>query len=234
MIDYQVGEIVGFRIFRLEPNATLGSYSAPHVWLLGENVAVCASGRRRRQHGTVPALGCGCGFWMYKDLGRCARMFRLELSSSPRSLSATRFGSFEPEPTAVLGRSRAWGRVLEGDDGWRAEFAAVDELYDIGQGLDLRAAADRYQVPLSTVELDLALTVVGILSERDDSVGADGRVGILVNGKSLQLRTDSRAFFEAWRLPLGTQVRVALDPNSGDVANIFRLDPANGTESSHR
>jgi hypothetical protein len=221
MNDLQVGEVTGYRLFRLDPEGLLASYSAEYAWIPGANEASCLA-RKRRQHGPVPAMGCGCGFWMYKDLERCARMFRGDLLASREQFHGG-FGGFEPNGQAILGRCKAWGRVLEGEDGWRAEFAKVDALLDLGLDADLGRAAEVYAAPVEMVSIDLALSHRGVLTSRDDQADASHRIGIELDGsRRLLVDLDSRAFLQLWKMELGTQVEVRLDER-GDVAEVRLL-----------
>ena len=165
MTDLQVGEVRGFRLFRMQAGSVLRSYSATYRWSPGRNEATCLS-TERRGHGAIPEIGCGCGFWIYRDLDRCGRMFRTELLAKGSGSHRT-FGEFEPRSLAVLGECRGWGRVLEGDDGWRTEYAAVDTILDIGQGVNLSSLAVRYEVPVVAASVDLALRHTGRLTARD-------------------------------------------------------------------
>ncbi len=218
-IDIQVGEVSGFRLFRAAPDGRLESYAVHHAWSPGTNTAAC--GGRKKGHGPVPALGCRCGFWMYRDLARCASMFRHELMGNDKP---GRFGSFEPRHRGVLARCDGWGRVLEGDDGWRVEKARINCLLDVGQRVDLRPWAEAYDVLIVSAEIDLSLTCIGRLTALGEDVGREMRTGIRVGRRLLVVRTDSMIFLQLWQLPLGSPVKVVLDPETGDVAGIRLLD----------
>ena len=217
MSDLQVGALRGFRLFRTGLDGSLGSYSADYYWSPGPNEAACHDKRQRHD---VPATACGCGFWIYNDLRRCALTFRSELLAT-RDGHNRYFDGFEPRPRAILGQARGWGRVLEGESGWRTQFAAVDALLDIGQAVDLTPMADRYDVPVVAYPLDLSLVRSGILTARDDAANGDNRVGVVLDDVPLWVSMDTPAFFDLWRIQLGTAVEIHLDPRTGDVARVI-------------
>jgi hypothetical protein len=79
-----------------------------------ELVAACHPYRGARLqvpvHGSAPVFGCSCGIYA---------------SDSLRSLALSA-GAFPPVP--VVGTAAMWGRVIEHDRGYRAEFAYPDRL----------------------------------------------------------------------------------------------------------
>ena len=201
MIEPQVGEIVGFRLFLMSEDGVLSSYAAAYGWEPGINEATCPA-FKRAGHGPVPAVHCKCGFWMYRDLVSSAWMFRGELAGIWNPL-ANPFGRFESLQVAVLGQCRGWGRVTVGESGWRTQFAAIDALFDIGNGTDLGVAASRYDVLAVQAELDLSLVRTGRLTRFGDTVDVRGRVEVEIDGSPLLVRNETDVFFELWAVPLG-------------------------------
>jgi hypothetical protein len=227
MTDLQVGAVRGFRLFRLGPDRSLGSYSATYQWTAGQNEAAC-NGKKHRDK--VPAIGCGCGFWMYSDLQRCALMFRAELLGINAYARGHVFGGFEPRAEAIIGQTRGWGRVLEGEAGWRTQFAALDALVDIGHPVDLGPVADRYNVPVVLMPTELSLVRTGILTRRDERATEQGKVGIWLKDRRFWVSMNSPAFFDLWKLKLGTAVELHLDVQTGEVVRaIPRADLDAGT-----
>jgi hypothetical protein len=95
---------VGWRSWTLE-NGRLYSVTQRWVWPVGEELrAVCDIG-----HNRPPRLKCGCGIYALQTLHhlRSSAYFRND----------------------VFGKVSLWGRVLEADDGYRAEFAYPKVLY---------------------------------------------------------------------------------------------------------
>lgn len=142
-----VGELEGYRSF-LVLGRELRSYAARYVWRPGPNVATCTQARPPKRtrvfrnapdgsglveveveepgHGLIPDPSCGCGFWAY-------RFEYLARQKGPGPLGvgtgAASYGSFGGDLKGlVLGRVKLWGRVLEGEDGWRAEKARITAL----------------------------------------------------------------------------------------------------------
>ena len=220
-----VGEVRGFRIFWPEDDGSLSSGFVEYTWSPGRNEATCEderpAARPKTRHGLVPAPGCKCGFWMYKDLERGARMFRVELLGEPEAHPMpTRFGAFDEDVQAVLGEVSGWGRVREGEDGWRVQFARIRALIDISQDMDLSDWAGTYDVPVVRVDVDLAISHAGQLTARGEDVGKPMRMGIRLGDRLFVVPKDSAAFFPLHRIPLGAKVAISLDPSTWEVAEV--------------
>jgi hypothetical protein len=147
-------EFVGYRVFR-SFGCGLYSYSADYSWVPGPNEAACRHAGRPG-HGPIPSLGCSCGFWIYKGAEAAARRFyTLMFPSGPSSWGPFGdFGQHTSDP-ALFGEVRLWGRVIEGDDGYRAQWAELQALLDIGQDIDLTPWCDAYDVVPLGVSVDL-------------------------------------------------------------------------------
>lgn len=108
----------------------------------------------------------------------------------------------------------------------------MDALLEIGQAVDLAAIADRYDVPIEAQPLDLSLVRSGILTARDETSTADNRVGISLDDHRLFVSMEASAFFDLWKMQLGTPVEIHLDPRTGDIARVLlradRLSDASG------
>jgi hypothetical protein len=142
-MDIEVGEVEGYRVF-VAGTDTLSSYSAGYTWAPGANQAYCPKAGKRSSptvwvngpkgqlvrkdiggiegHGPIPSLGCQCGFWFYKSQRAC----RAQFADLGRK-AATPFGDFGRD-TLLLGMIKGWGRTIEGEDGWRSEYAKVTAL----------------------------------------------------------------------------------------------------------
>jgi hypothetical protein len=128
-----VGEIEAYRAFEVEGPELLSIGLGAHLWQPGTNRARChlagkrlnsrtvwvndpddPSGLTKREeeqlhaHGRIPSLSCTCGFWVFRDETGC----RAE------------FGDLD----LVIGRVLIWGRAIEHDTGYRAEFARITAL----------------------------------------------------------------------------------------------------------
>ena len=159
--DLVPGVKEGIRFWHVDANGNLHSVGAPNhgkmPWSPGVNEARCLADLRTHlirtwkngpdgipveeivnTHGPIPSPTCACGFWMLKTLEEAYQR-------------AWRYGS---GPT-ILGRIKAWGRICEGSEGDRVEFAEVVELFaDKGHTGNLaQKAADRYGVPLTEMDV---------------------------------------------------------------------------------
>jgi len=207
-----INAITGYRTFGVLGDR-LTSYSAGYEWVAGKNEAKCS----RHPRSAVPLRGCGCGFWMYRDLTRAAWMFRDHLFPEADE-DPGYFGSFEPTaPSAILAEVKGWGRVLEGDDGWRTQLASVHALLDIGQRTDLSSIATTYNVPITLADLDLSLTHTGNLTAKGEDVGIPQHIGIRLDGRRFVVPKATPAFFRLTKIPIGTLLEITLDSTTGMV-----------------
>jgi hypothetical protein len=135
---------------RKEPRLPRRMLSEPIVayraWrTAGERLLSCTCGcvwqpRRRMTatcnqflpHPAVPSWDCRCGFYAYK---------------SEEALAASTYVRMGHEPT-VRGRVALWGRVVDHDLGYRAQFAYPQLFYLNGDALDdvIRRLAEWYAV----------------------------------------------------------------------------------------
>jgi hypothetical protein len=130
--------LAGFRQWTVSPYASAaeGGLLQSLVGRAGwpettDMVAEC----RRKDH-SPPAMTCGCGLWAFSD---------------PQAL-VFGFGQLEGVAT-VSGIISAWGEILVGVDGMRAECARVEAIFDhpaMPQALPItkRAIADAYQADI--------------------------------------------------------------------------------------
>jgi hypothetical protein len=151
--DLQVDPVIGYRYFSIEGERLRGAHGG--LWVPGKNTAYCdalRSGPTRKKkvwvndpddpdnviqtiadntmgHGRIPDPSCSCGFYAYW------------VAEGPGTTRATAFGGVAGD---VLTKVRAWGRVLEGELGFRAECAEIVALISETP----LSAADYYGVPI--------------------------------------------------------------------------------------
>jgi hypothetical protein len=127
--------VLGFRLWNVGIQGTLGAIAAGSIWKRGVNEAVCcpAAAPSRRPKHTSPHPGCVCGFNAYSTLHRKLRSY----------------------PLTVLGAIAAWGEMDVYRSGFRAQYAQVLALalpgnrkVTDGEKARIELAADRYGVPL--------------------------------------------------------------------------------------
>ena len=99
--------IVGYRDFVLDysyKGFRLRACSSAYVWDIGVNEARCStSSKLARDH--LATASCTCGYYAFKDISQLDK--------------------FAPVHAAVL----MWGKVVEHEFGYRAEFAQVESLF---------------------------------------------------------------------------------------------------------
>ena len=155
-IPDELGTISGWRFFNFNDAARLTSYNSSFMWSKGVNQAVCYNVKRekawingpdctvvlvdRANHGTIPDPDCGCGFWIYNSLSKAKSKFGVKLppliekSSGRKGKAFSSYGDFSGNyhrgynPFYICGKVEGWGKILEGVDGWRSEFARVLSL----------------------------------------------------------------------------------------------------------
>lgn len=104
-------------------------------WGPGTNVARCRSNKKHMAGNAndsqrIPVLGCGCGFWSFREFEGMLD----DLPGASQVVSGSR-GMWGFSPTDVgavraIGRVQNFGRVIEGELGFRAEESRVVEVYD--------------------------------------------------------------------------------------------------------
>lgn len=152
--DLQVDPVRGYRMFEVDVDG-LHSIAQPYLWTPGENEALCFAspkvsrgrsawrngpdGLERVElpdagHGRIPDPSCGCGFWIYAS----ENVARDRLMHRPTHPHASRYGDFGGRDV-VLAEVDGSGRIIEGEDGWRCEYAQIVAL--VTDVPDLFAAA---------------------------------------------------------------------------------------------
>ena len=114
--DY-VAPVSGWRTWRIDesgPEVRLASLIRPAAWPVGEPLIAACSWAGLAHH--PPGPGCRCGLHAGRDAAEAA--YHADLPS--------RSG----EPLAV-GLAALWGKVVEGEAGWRASHAYPEVLYVI-------------------------------------------------------------------------------------------------------
>ncbi len=109
------GEIIAFRAWRViegGPWPILKSFSFPYVWSPGVNDCKKEADLRSYIHvdGPVPTSDNHCGFYALKDYNRILDYWGIS------------------KDWYCLGAVEMWGEVIEGELGYRAEFAAVQNI----------------------------------------------------------------------------------------------------------
>jgi hypothetical protein len=122
-----------WRVVRHRDGLRLRSPVYEDEWSPGEPLAaVCRAERSHR----APADGCSCGFYGL---------------SAPDRLGRYLVGRDDPSVVVcrVVGEVALWGLVLEGESGWRAEYAYPSRIIAKPAQLDeLAAGLAAYGVPI--------------------------------------------------------------------------------------
>lgn len=153
-LDTYTIPVWGFRSWNLLDGGVpkLGSLnSGRHVWTPGVNVAQCQAGgyemksmagglsvtypSPHHDRSQVPGADCQCGFYSVRDV-------------------------FNVQP-GIIGGVVGWGKVVDGEKGWRAEKAAVAALFrppwgSVEEQQKVEMLAEMYNVPVCLTLIDLA------------------------------------------------------------------------------
>lgn len=122
IVPDEITPVIGWRFFGLSPEYRLQSLMHEHEWVGGEALAAeCRADNSYRmdiygrpqpvRHHSAPSEGCACGVYALKTLPQ---------------LMQSRYAS--PE-NRVVGTIKMWGKVIDGPNGSRAQFAYPDKLY---------------------------------------------------------------------------------------------------------
>jgi hypothetical protein len=131
------GPIIGWRVWRIAVDGELVSAYTPAGWP-GRAPIVARCYERPGAH-DAPDEQCVCGVYACEEAN--AALFYAHRSGS-----------------AVVGRTRLWGRVVEHEAGWRAERSYPDAIYVPREHFDGSAEtvaahlAHRYGVPVHVVD----------------------------------------------------------------------------------
>lgn len=132
--DLVLGELSGYRVFTVKDRRLVSIGYGDYVWTPGANQARCdrvvkksvrgvwvndpatTAGIVKTEetaasaHGRIPAVDCGCGLWILKTEADCRAKFGHGIDDH------------------VIGRVTFWGRTIEHDEGYRAEYARITGL----------------------------------------------------------------------------------------------------------
>jgi hypothetical protein len=151
-----VGGFRGYRWWRVGRGGWLESpFYGKSRWNPIRNLAECFIlrygrlwfySRLREEHeGGTPAASCDCGFYGLHDLPVEAPDHRRR--HSPWEVDPLDSG----DAGLVLGVAEAWGRVLIGTEGWRAQFCKPVALFARSRAIskiDAAAIESRYSIPI--------------------------------------------------------------------------------------
>ena len=140
-----IGTVEGWRAWKVnrEPPPfgncpKLYSASAHFYWAPKQRArAECTRGNSEH----VPGEQCSCGFYSAKTLGHLREMGYHTYNQESGQIT-------------VVGRLACWGKVIEGSQGWRAEFAYPVTLYVPFEAFRLgKPLKEGYGVPVKLLNL---------------------------------------------------------------------------------
>jgi hypothetical protein len=148
--------ITALRTWRVDADLNLHSLNDQMTWVPDEwMTAKCHLAEPRHANHRAPHEGCTCGLYALKDqepsvgpgeprssLVVLAALTRISVRGEP--------SDGQPHPPAVMGRVHLAGKVIEHEDGYRAERARIVELLPLaGRSRGIESVARRYGVPVA-------------------------------------------------------------------------------------
>jgi hypothetical protein len=121
-----ISPVVGYRVYEVDRRSgELFSLRERFRWIpRGRTEARC-----RGRHGseTIPYESCSCGLYAVKDLAALEQLEPFLWVVLPESSSKLELPR-ELENGPLVARVLLWGKVIEAEDGYRAQYGCVDEV----------------------------------------------------------------------------------------------------------
>ena len=151
-----------------EPGALVSNFDG-YRWVRGLNQAVCTRGHR------APDPKCSCGLYGYLEVESAVEHWFADLIDA-----GVDDGDLVSLP--IVTECRGFGLMEVGSVGVRVEFARIEALLDVGQGIDLTPWADAYDCIIVRSNLDVSPVAEGVVRsvtitqtvdlQLDDTAGA--------------------------------------------------------------
>ena len=120
--------IRGYRVWGVDPSGHLMSTAWTHTWHSPAVQAECKykgwdeEGQSRlHEEGQCPHPACSCGYYAHKEMR--AALYDLDTWTNPL------VDYWPTYPIYAIGTCVLWGKVIEHEMGWRAEWAEPESLY---------------------------------------------------------------------------------------------------------
>lgn len=147
MIPDGIEPVVGYRAFLLDKSGALKSIGkGDSLWEPGENEACCVADLRAKWvrknvdgelkrvkilwHGLIPEPKCDCGFWLLDSSQAVVDHFWGPRRQDSMFMVMASMWRGADEERYVIAEAKGWGRVIQAENGWRTEYAAVTALLE--------------------------------------------------------------------------------------------------------
>jgi len=155
-------------------------------WAPGTNAARCRSNKKHaaenpNESERIPVLGCGCGFWSFREFEGMLDDLPGASEVVSGSLGMWGFSPTDIGTVKAIGRVQNFGRVIEGELGFRAEKSRVIEVYDESGDPGVAELAAYFGVPIRPYPW---LTAIGTL-EVQERPGLASRVSLWTGAETL-------------------------------------------------
>lgn len=159
MIPDYCDALVGYRCWNVFPNGLMCGQSYNEPWPPYQAMAARCGFAKSPGHVhdgawvAPPVYGCGCGIHALKQIDAAERRIIEEAQAAVPGWYYV-YENYMPPAGRVWGSIKLWGRVVEHDIGYRAEFAYPSQLYCQDKALAATVAA-LYGVPCDVKVLDI-------------------------------------------------------------------------------
>lgn len=159
MIPDYCEALIGYRVWNVFPNGLMCGQSYAEPWPPYLAMAARCGFTKNAAHVqegcwvAPPVYRCGCGIHALKLIDAAELRIIEEAHSSARGWY-TYYDDYTPPLGRVWGSIKLWGRVVEHEIGYRAEFAYPSQLYCQDKAL-AAVVATLYGVPCDVKTLDI-------------------------------------------------------------------------------
>lgn len=163
MIPDYCEPLIGYRVWNVFPNGLMAGQSYAEPWPPYQAMAARCGFTKSAEHVhdgcwvAPPVYRCGCGIHALKRIDAAElRLIEESLSSHGRFSAAyiAYYDEYTPPMGRVWGSVKFWGRVVEHEIGYRAEYAYPSQLYCQDPKL-AATVAELYGVPCDVKVLDI-------------------------------------------------------------------------------
>lgn len=143
--------IKAWRAWHVDPTGSLIATAQHYVWKEGQNTCTCVKTDISviKSHHIPPEIDCACGFWALKTQDDVFNYFNAEI---------------------VVGEIEMWGKIVEAENGYRAEHARIIRLFLPSRYSPFKERLqERYKVDIKIIadqQLEKAVESIEITKKR--------------------------------------------------------------------
>lgn len=159
MIPDYADALTGYRCWNVFANGLMVGQSYAEPWPMYQPFVGRCGFTKSQAHVVnghwvpAPVWHCGCGVHALKELAVAEQRLIEEMAILHGGWNAAAFADYQPPTGRVWGSVKIWGRIVEHDIGYRAEYAYPGDLYCQDAALATVVGA-LYGVPCTVKTLD--------------------------------------------------------------------------------